>query len=100
VGYIPDKVVFIDDLLGNLQSVEYSLGQLGVSDVMAFHFLGADTISNEVDMDVAELQFKTLVEREEWLNDSLAHALLLNQLSDESFDSYMETYPTCDSDSI
>lgn len=86
VGFIPDKVLFADDLLYNLVSVESSLADMGTKHVLAFHYLGADKIPNTIDPEVAEFQIKTLLEQEQWLSDDEAKTHLLSQIQ-PSYDS-------------
>lgn len=69
VGFFPDRVIFIDDMLYNLQSVEESLAAMGIENVLTYHFHGADKLPNGINLDIAELKFKTLVEKELWLKD-------------------------------
>lgn len=75
VGFMPDKVLFADDLLHNLISVETALFDMGVDEVYSYHYLGADKIPNTIDPAIADLQIKTLVENEQWLSDEEAKQL-------------------------
>jgi len=76
VGFQPDKVLFLDDLLYNVTSVENALDDMGVKEVLAYQYLGAEKLPNSIDRQVADLQLKTLVEKEEWLSDIQARKLL------------------------
>lgn len=72
VGFIPDKVLFADDLMYNLISVTDSLTKMGVGEIYIYHFEGASFLPNDFDPQAADLQFKTLVEKERWLSDKEA----------------------------
>lgn len=76
INFQPDKVLFLDDLLYNVTSVQNALDDMGVKEVLAYQYLGAEKLPNSIDLKVAELQFKTLVEKEEWLSDTRAKAEL------------------------
>lgn len=69
IHFQPDKVFFIDDLRYNIQSVENVLQQMGIQEVHTFHYLGAEQIPNSINPQIAEFQFKTLVEKGEWVGD-------------------------------
>ncbi|MBS0634587.1 MAG: DUF2608 domain-containing protein [Verrucomicrobia bacterium] len=72
VGFMPDKVLFVDDLLYNLYSVQNSLDDMGVEDIRVYHFLGADKIPNTIDVEKADRQIKTLIEEQTWIPDDSA----------------------------
>ncbi len=69
VGFLPDKALFVDDLLHNLVSVHQSLTDMGVSEIFAFQYLGADELPNTIDPEVAKHQIKTLLQEGIWLSD-------------------------------
>lgn len=72
VDFLPDKVLFADDLQLNLVSVETSLNEMGIQDVRAFQYLGADKIPNTIDPKIADFQIKTLMHEKQWLSDEQA----------------------------
>ncbi len=78
VSFLPDKVLFVDDLLHNLVSVHQSLTNMGVSDIFAFQFTGADALPNTIDVPVATHQIKTLLQEGIWQTDEEARAFLMD----------------------
>lgn len=77
VKWKPRRLIFIDDLLTNVESVEMSLSKRGI-DLQCWHYTAAERHQKEVDMAVAELQIRTLVEKGVWLSDEEAAAALMS----------------------
>lgn len=71
IRWKPTKVVFIDNSLANLKTVETALGELKI-DFIGFHYTAANTYPCQVDLKLAEIQFRHLAEFGEWLRDSEA----------------------------
>lgn len=76
LNWKPSKVVFVDDRLDCLQSVETEMDLLGIP-TMGFLYT-AETGKNErIDEEIADFQINTLLEEGRWLSDDDA-ALELN----------------------
>jgi len=74
VGFVPDKVLFVDDLLHNLVSVHTAASELGVEEVFAFQYTRSDSLTNTIDPQLAAFQLKTLFQEGIWLSDEEALA--------------------------
>ena len=59
VGYVPKKVIFVDDKLSQLQELEKTLEQMGIQFV-GIRFSAADVRVKAFDPDIADLQFSQL----------------------------------------
>ena len=75
----PRRLIFIDDLLPNVESVENSLRKSGIEELQCWHYTAAERYQKEVDLAVADLQVRTLVEKGVWLSDEEAAAALALQ---------------------
>jgi hypothetical protein len=73
----PSKVIFIDDLVENLASVESSLETLGIPS-KTVHYLGAKRFYKELNEEIILYQFKHLMKEKQWLSDAEV-ALRLDQ---------------------
>lgn len=67
-GFYPNKVIFVDDLKENLESVESELACFNI-EVLSFHYLGARTFYKPVCEATIEHQVDHLIQKEEWLSD-------------------------------
>lgn len=81
LGFKPNKVMFMDDSIEQLKSVESAANALGI-EFIGFHYIAAETISCEFNEKVGEFQFKNLVEHEEWMSDSDAKKVVNQQTCD------------------
>ena len=68
VNWTPTKIVFIDDNLSFLQSVDAVAQELGIPFV-GIHYTGADHLPCVVNEKVAEFQFRYLASHGDWLSD-------------------------------
>lgn len=75
-GFKPRRVIFLDDKLPQVESVEKNLASMGICDYLGIHYIEAEAISCEADPKIADFQFRYLAENKEWLSDSEACAKL------------------------
>lgn len=69
--YKPKKVIFIDDKMPHLISVETALNEAKIS-FQGYQYKGVEQLSEEFDEQIAEIQFKYLQKNHKWLSDSEA----------------------------
>lgn len=67
-NFYPKKVIFIDDLRENLESVENELKGFDV-EVVGYHYNGAKSYYKPVNEKVIEYQVDHLIDHEQWLSD-------------------------------
>ena len=68
-GFYPSKVIFIDDLLSNVENVKSAMDSLGI-ECSAYQYMGANRFFKEkVDEDVLMYQVKQLIEKKQWISD-------------------------------
>lgn len=75
IGWMPKRVIFIDDQLKWLESAQREMNALNV-EFTGFHYLGAYSLTNDLDEDVANFQMNHLKKTEEWLSDEQVRSLL------------------------
>lgn len=73
-GFRPKKVIFVEDCLEYLESVEGALKGTHI-EFIGFHYIGASTCSVPLDENLAKFQIDYLVEHGEWLSDQEAKIL-------------------------
>lgn len=66
LGWKPDKLLFIDDSMDQVQSVESAANTLDI-EFIGFHYVAAKVNPCEFDQKLGEFQFQNLVENERWL---------------------------------
>jgi len=71
----PSKVIFVDDLEENLQSMKKQLDALDIPFV-GFHFTGAHLSKDQINPDLIEFQFEYLLKHFRWLSDENALKLM------------------------
>ncbi len=71
----PEQVIFVDDGLNNLQSVQKLCEELNIP-FTGFHYEAKAFEGKVADPDVARLQFKVLSEKGQWLQDEEAKSRL------------------------
>lgn len=74
LGWVPTKIVFIDDRLPCLQSVEKIAENLRISFV-GFHYRASGLIPYIFDQKIAALRFGYLAEKGEWLTEDEARLI-------------------------
>jgi hypothetical protein len=74
----PKKVVFVDDRLDFLQSVEGAMNELGI-EFIGFHYTAAEKLSPALDENLAEFQARYLAQHGRWLSDDEARKSLSEQ---------------------
>lgn len=74
-NFYPKKVIFIDDLNENLDSVKTSLQPLNI-EFKGYQYTGAKRFFKVVDEEVINYQFNHLMQTKEWLNDKQVEKLL------------------------
>jgi Protein of unknown function (DUF2608) len=75
VGWTPRRLLFIDDKLYNVQSVEQELSQMKIDELQSWHYTANEKHKKEVIPAIAHLQIRTLVEQGIWLSDDEASRL-------------------------
>ncbi len=78
INWVPLKVVFIDDKIGNLQSVQEELMAKNI-EFIGLHYTGALDLPREVDEKLVGFQHEYLMEHGEWLTDQKALIILKNK---------------------
>jgi len=68
INFKPSKVIFIDDLIGHLESVESALHSVNIP-CRAYQYMGAKPFFKPINTQVLEYQFKHLLNKGEWLSD-------------------------------
>lgn len=76
----PRQVLFIDDYLDFLQSVEQAMAALDIPFV-GIHYRAVEKIASPLDEELAHHQFRVLVNEEIWLHDHEAKATLVENIS-------------------
>lgn len=74
-NFYPRKVIFIDDLNENLESVKTSLQPLNI-EFKGYQYAGAKRFFKTVDEEVLNYQFNHLMQTKEWLSDKQVEELL------------------------
>ncbi|MCI0382752.1 MAG: DUF2608 domain-containing protein [Chlamydiae bacterium] len=77
VSFKPSKIIFIDDLEYNLESVEKEMRQKGIP-FQGYLFRNPILRMREADENIARLQARHLIDEEKWISDSEAKRLLSN----------------------
>ncbi len=67
----PSKIIYIDDKLDFVQSVDSEMKSLGI-DTLCFHYTQAETLPFRVDETIAEFQIRNLRQNAEWISDEEA----------------------------
>ncbi len=76
INWKPRRLIFIDDLRVNHESVDKELNRMGVEEVQCWHYTAAEKHAKKVNPEIAHLQIRTLVEQGIWLSDEEAKQLL------------------------
>lgn len=79
IQWKPEEVVFFDDRLPYLQSVEEAMARMGIP-FLGFYYRAAEQIPCHLDAVVADLQMRTLSQEGIWLSDEEAKKLLSQQI--------------------
>lgn len=77
VNLSPSKIVFVDDKMEFINSVETELDKEKIPH-LSFHYTAATNQTDQVDGELANFQIKHLIDSGEWLNDSKAKECLKN----------------------
>lgn len=75
IDWKPNKILFMDDSIDQLKSVESAANTLDV-EFIGFHYIAAETNPCEFNQALGEFQFQNLVENEQWLPDAEAKKAL------------------------
>jgi hypothetical protein len=76
IGWMPEKVIFIDDRPDNIKSVEEEMKKLPEIVCIPVLYQGAKRLQIDIDEGLANFQLTHLLEQEEWLSDSEAQELM------------------------
>lgn len=69
-GFMPTKIVFVDDMVENLDSVRKEIESLNQNiDFKGFEYIGAERLYRKLDPDVIQFQFNYLIQNKKWLSD-------------------------------
>ena len=71
IQWTPKNVIFIDDKMSHLTSVETALNKTKIP-FQGYQYKGVEKLPGELDMQVAESQFAYLRKNHKWLSDSEA----------------------------
>lgn len=74
MGWSPNKILFMDDSIEQLKSVESAANALDI-EFIGFHYIASKTRPCKFDEKLGEFQFQYLVEKETWLSDNEARKL-------------------------
>lgn len=78
IKWDPKKIVFIDDKIFNLESVQAELKQKNI-DFIGLHYVGALDLPKDINDKVVKFQYEYLMEQGKWLTDQKALRLLKNK---------------------
>lgn len=78
LNWKPSKVIFIDDLAENLQSLKQYLDALNIP-FAGFQYLKANLPQEKINAALIEFQFRHLIDTGEWLNDETVIEIIQNQ---------------------
>lgn len=77
IDWKPTKLLFIDDSLSQIQSVESAAEALGI-EFIGFHYTATGNASCKLNQTLGEFQFQYLIENEKWLPDKEAIKIFKN----------------------
>jgi len=69
LDWTPEQVVLVDDGKKHLESIQQELDRRGIP-FLGFHYIPKDL--DPIDVEVAELQYKTVIDQKLWLSDEEA----------------------------
>lgn len=75
IKWMPNKILFVDDSLDQLNSVETVANNLGI-EFIGFHYIAAKTNMANFDEDLGEFQFRNLLKNRRWVPDNEARCLV------------------------
>lgn len=78
INWNPTQVIFIDDCLEFLMSVEEALQDLDIP-FIGIHYQAAYSFPSTINMEIAHLQYQILVDQGKWVTDQEASILLQEQ---------------------
>lgn len=74
-GFLPKKIIYIDDTLSYLEDVQTLCRSLGIKFV-GYHYLGSQSLPGEFNIELAKEQINHLLLYESWISDAQTHSLL------------------------
>jgi hypothetical protein len=87
INWRPTKIVFIDDKMSFIQSVEQAAQELGI-EFIGFHYTAVSHLACYTDEKLAKFQFRHLAQKGQWLSDREAkHVLTQTQERKEALES-------------
>lgn len=75
IGWKPSRVVFVDDKMENVHTVEIELEKENIPNI-CFHYTAAADHICELDIEIAQFQIYHLIEQFQWLSDQEASQML------------------------
>lgn len=85
VRYRPERVVFVDDVMSNILSVQAMCMLLKIP-YLGFHYTGANCLPKSFNPAAARLQCEKLLTEKRWYNDQEVGKLLLDETQKKSLD--------------
>ncbi len=77
LSWRPKKVLFIDDKLSYIESVETTMKELGI-ECISFHYSAAEKLPCQLDEEIAKIQVTYLMKHGQWLSDTKAAQLRMS----------------------
>lgn len=75
IGWTPSKVIFIDDRIHFIESVEKEMSEMGI-ETCCFYYREAECLPCGIDEEIADFQFRHLLEKHVWLSDEVARTII------------------------
>jgi hypothetical protein len=77
-NFSPSKVIFIDDLVENLASVQEEMQALNI-ECKVYHYTGANKFVKKASEEILSYQLNHLLQKKQWLSDKEVSCLLKSQ---------------------
>lgn len=78
LNYIPKQIVFFDDILDNLVSVQQEVEKRNI-DYHGYHYKAVDNIAGQVNYEIAKFQLDYLHKHENWISEQEANDIINSQ---------------------
>lgn len=78
IPFHPKKILFVDNDLSNLESVEEIAKKRGIS-FLGLFYQGEESLPYQLDENIAEIQYQILRDKEQWLSDEEAKNCLIRR---------------------
>ncbi len=74
-GYLPKKIIYMDDTLSYLEEVQDLCKSLGIG-FIGYHYLGSKSLPGKFNLELAKEQINHLLTQEAWISDAQAGEIL------------------------